>query len=58
MEESSVGTVLQRDVEIEPNVKLKCAPKFFYLDDTLGAGGGTDEAARARVRCAWACSQT
>ena len=25
-----------------------------YLGDTLGAGGGVDEAARARVRCAWA----
>ena len=25
-----------------------------YLGDTLGAGGGVEEAARARVRCAWA----
>ena len=48
------GTILQREVEIEPNVKLECVPKFCYLGDTLGAGGGADEAARARVRCAWA----
>ena len=53
-EESPVGTVLQREVEIEPNVKLECVPKFCYLGDTLGADGGADEAARARVRCALA----
>ena len=27
---------------------------FCYLGNTLGAGGGVEEAARARVRCAWA----
>ena len=54
MEEGPVGTVLQREVEIEPNMKLECVPKFCYLGDTLGAGGGADKAARARVRCAWA----
>ena len=41
-----------REVEIEPNVKLECVPKFCFLGDTLGAG--VDEAARARVRCSWA----
>ena len=47
--------VLQREVEIKPNVKLECVlPKFCYLGDKLGTGGGGDEAARARVRCAWA----
>ena len=35
-------------------MKLECVPKFCYLGDTLGAGGGAEEAARARVRCAWA----
>ena len=48
---------MHREVEIEPNVKLECVPKFCYLGEsgnTLGAGGGADEAARARVRCAWA----
>ena len=39
---------------IEPNVKLECVPKFCYLGDTLGARKGVEEAARARVRCAWA----
>ena len=42
-----------KEVVIEPNVKLECVPKFCYLGDTLGAGG-VEEAARARVRCAWA----
>ena len=33
-------------------VKLECLPKFCCLGDTLGAGGGVEEAARARGRCA------
>ena len=41
-----------KEVVIEPNVKLECVPRFCYLGDTLGAGGGMQEAARARVRCA------
>ena len=45
---------MSKEVVIEPNVKLECVPKFCYLGDTLGAGGGVEEAARARVRCAWA----
>ena len=28
LEEGPVGTVLQREVEIEPNVKLECVPKL------------------------------
>ena len=48
-------SVLLKEVVIEPNVKLECVPKFCYLGEkTLGAGGGVEEAARARVRCAWA----
>ena len=47
-------SVLLKEVVIEPNVKLECVPKFCHLGDTLGAGGGVEEAARARVRCAWA----
>ena len=47
-------SVLLKEVVIEPNVKLECVPKFCYLGDTLGAGGGLEEVARARVRCAWA----
>ena len=44
-------SVLLKEVVIEPNVKLECVHKFCYLGDTLGAGGGVEEAARARVRC-------
>ena len=47
-------SVLLKEVVIQPNVKLECVPNFCYLGDTLGAGGGVEEAARARVRCAWA----
>ena len=47
-------SVLLKEVVIEPNVKLECVPKFCYLGDTLGVGGGVEEAARTRVRCAWA----
>ena len=34
-------SVLLKEVVIEPNVKLECVPKFCYLGDTLGAGGGS-----------------
>ena len=27
---------------------------FRYFGDMIGAGGGAEEASRARVRCAWA----
>ena len=33
---------------------LECVGKFCYLGDVLAAGGGAEEASRARVRCAWA----
>ena len=46
-------SVLLKEVVIEPNMKLECVPKFCYLGNTLGVGG-VEEAARARVRCAWA----
>ena len=52
-EGNHVQSVLLKEVVIEPNVRLECVPKFYYLGDTLGAGG-VEEAARARVRCAWA----
>ena len=39
---------------MESNVKLEGVSRFCYLSDMLGAGGGGEEAARARVRCAWA----
>ena len=54
MEGNHVQWVLLKEVVNEPNVKLECVPKFCYLSHKLGAGGGVEEAARARVRCAWA----
>ena len=33
---------------------LERIPKFYYLGQILGAGGGVEEAARVRMRCAWA----
>ena len=47
-------SVLLKENVIEPNVNLECVTKFCYLGYTLGAGGGVEEVARARVRCAWA----
>ena len=54
LEGNHVQSVLLKEVVIEPNVKLECVSKFCYLGDTLGGGGGAEEVARARVRCAWA----
>ena len=42
-------SVLLKEVVIEPNVESECVPKFCYLGDTLDAGGGAEEAARARA---------
>ena len=50
----SAQVVLLSEVELDPGVKVECVPKFCYLGDTLGSGGGVMEVARARVRCAWA----
>ena len=50
----SAPAVLLSEAELEPGVKVECVSKFCYLGDTLGSGGGVVEAARARVRCAWA----
>ena len=50
----SAQVVLKSEVELEPGVKVECVSKFCYLGDTLGSGGGVVEAARARVKCAWA----
>ena len=47
-------SVWLKEVVIEPHVKLECVPKFCYLGHILGAGGGVEETASTRVRCAWA----
>ena len=41
LEGNHFQSVLLKEVVIEPNVKLECVPKFCYLGDTLGAGGGS-----------------
>ena len=51
LEESPDESSLLNEGKIEPNVKLECVSKLFYLGDMLGAGGGVEEAASARVRC-------
>ena len=48
------GRELVGILSCEPNVKVEYVSRFCYLDDMLGAEGGVVEAARARVRCAWA----
>ena len=35
-------------------LRLECVGKFCYLGDVVGAGGGAEDASRARVRSAWA----
>ena len=50
----SAPEVLLSEVELEPGVKVECVSKFCYLGDALGSGGGVVEAARAKMRCAWA----
>ena len=32
---------------------LECVDKFCYLGDMIGSEGGTEEASRMRVKCAW-----
>ena len=57
MEGNHGQSVLLEEVVIEPNVKLEyvpVVPKFYYLSDTLDTEGSVEEAARVRVRCAWA----
>ena len=53
MEGNHVQSVWVKEVVIGHNVKLECFLKFCYLGESLGAGGSA-EASRARVRCAWA----
>jgi len=33
---------------------LECVDRFCYLLNMIEAGGGAEEASRARVRCVWA----
>jgi len=42
-----------KSVELVQGVNLEVVKEFCYLGDMIGAGGGAEEAARTRVRCAW-----
>ena len=43
----------RKEMEIENVGKLECVEKFCYMGNMIGAGGGAEEASRARVQCAW-----
>jgi len=45
--------VAMKEIMISLLDKLEYVDKFCYLGDLIGAGGGVEEASRARVRCAW-----
>jgi len=47
-----VRTVVPQQLLLRDDQKFECVEKFCYLGDVIGAGGGADEAARARVRSA------
>jgi len=46
--------VAMKEIVFSSLDKLEYADKFSYSGDLIGAGGGGEEASRARVRCAWA----
>ena len=45
---------LLEEVSLGTDGNMECVDKFRYLGDMIGAGGGAEEASRARVRSAWA----
>ena len=38
--------MLLSEVELEPDVKVECVSKFYYMGDTLDSGGGVVEGVR------------
>ena len=43
-----------KEISLGTDLRLECVVKFCYLGDVVGAGGGAEDASRARVRSAWA----
>ena len=43
-----------KEVSLAADLQLECVGKFCYLGDMAGAGGGAEDASRARVRSVWA----
>jgi hypothetical protein len=44
---------VRKELIIEQDVKFEKVHRFCYLGDMVGAGGGVDDASRARVRSGW-----
>lgn len=44
----------KRELVLGPSSTLEVVDRFCYLGDVIGAGGGVQEASKARVKCAWA----
>jgi hypothetical protein len=42
-----------REIQLNDGSKMELVDKFCYLGDMIGSGGGSEEASRCRVRCAW-----
>ena len=42
-----------REIDIGEDDSLEMVQQFCYLGDMIGAGGGSEEAVRCRIRCAW-----
>lgn len=45
---------MKRELVLGPDCSVEIVDRFCYLGDMIGAGGGAEEASRARIRCAWA----
>ena len=43
----------QKEIDMGEDGKLELVQQFCYLGDMIGAGGGSEEAVRCRIRCAW-----
>jgi hypothetical protein len=46
-------TAQKKSVSLGLNEELECVESFCYLGDTIGCGGGVEEASRTRVRSTW-----
>ena len=42
-----------KEIDMDEDGKLEMVQQFCYLGDMIGAGGGSEEAVRCRIRCAW-----
>jgi hypothetical protein len=47
------GSSELKEIRLGQDGRLECVDRFCYLGDMIGAGGGAEDAARTRVKCAW-----